>query len=82
LGLINGKVKKQMATNVIVRARNGDSSERLIRRFIKKVKKEKILEKYREKMRFIKPSDVRRMKRKRAIRKQELERLKQERQDG
>tara|TARA_R110002074_G_scaffold242146_4_gene413995 strand:+ start:250 stop:465 length:216 start_codon:yes stop_codon:yes gene_type:complete len=71
-----------MATNIIVRARNGDSPERLIRRFIKKVKNEKILEKYREKMRFTKPSDVRRMKKRRARRKQELERLKQERQDG
>jgi len=68
-----------MAVNLTVKARNGDSPERLIKRFIKKVKKEKILEKYREKMRYIKPSDVRRAKRKRAKRKQELERLKQER---
>jgi len=71
-----------MTTNIIVRARNGDTSERLIRRFIKRVKKEKILEKYREKMRFTKPSDIRRMKRKRARRKQELENLKQEKQNG
>ena len=68
-----------MAVNLTVKARNGDSPERLIKRFIKKVKKEKILEKYREKMRYVKPSDVRRAKRKRARRKQELERLKQER---
>ena len=68
-----------MAINLTVKARNGDSPERLIKRFMKKVKKEKILEKYREKMRYIKPSDVRRAKRKRAKRKQELERLKQER---
>ena len=68
-----------MAVNLTVKARNGDSPERLIKRFMKKVKKEKILEKYREKMRYVKPSDVRRAKRKRARRKQELERLKQER---
>jgi len=68
-----------MAINLTVKARNGDSPERLIKRFMKKVKKEKILEKYREKMRYVKPSDVRRAKRKRARRKQELERLKQER---
>ena len=71
-----------MAVNLTVKARNGDSPERLIKRFIKKVKKEKILEKYREKMRYIKPSDVRRAKRKRAKRKQELENLKQEKQNG
>ena len=42
----------------------GDSS-RLIRKFIKKVKKSGILELYREKARFEKPSDKRRRQNKR-----------------
>jgi len=67
-----------MAINLEVKSRNGDSSERLIKRFIKKVKKEKILEAFKERMRFKKPSEKRREKIKRARRKQELERLKQE----
>jgi len=71
-----------MTINLEVRQRKGETTERLIKRFVKKVKKEKILEKYREKMRFTKPSDIRRMKRKRARRKQELENLKQEKQNG
>lgn len=65
-----------MSVNVEMRPKKNDSAERFIKRFIKKVKKEKILEKYKEKMRFRKPSDIRREKKKRARRKQELERLK------
>ena len=65
-----------MSINLEMRPKRNDSTERFIKRFIKKVKKEKILEKYKEKMRYRKPSDIRREKKKRARRKQELERLK------
>ena len=63
----------KMAINLEIKARNGDSSERLIKRFIKKVKKEKILEECRDRMRFRKPSDIRREAKKRAKRKMKLE---------
>jgi ribosomal protein S21 len=69
-----------MAVNVIVEPRRNESSERLIRRFIKKVKNEKVLETYREKTsHYIKPSVKRKMKRKKAIKAREkLERRRQE----
>jgi len=69
-----------MAVNVIVELRRNESSERLIRRFIKKVKNEKVLETYREKTsHYIKPSVKRKMKRKKAIKAREkLERRRQE----
>ena len=46
--------------NAEVKARRGESIERMIRRFIKTVKKEGILEEYREKMYYEKPSDRKR----------------------
>jgi ribosomal protein S21 len=69
-----------MATNVRVDQRRNESPERLIRRFIKKVKNEKILETYREKTsHYIKPSVRRKMKRKKAIKAREkLERRRNE----
>ncbi len=58
-----------MAVNVVVRPRRGESTERLIRRFIKKCKKEKIAETYRAKTdHYIKPSVKRKMKSKKARR--------------
>lgn len=58
-----------MATNVVLRLRKGESSERLIRRFIKKCKKERIVETYRERMDYyIKPAVRRKLKHKKAIR--------------
>ncbi len=69
-----------MATNVRVDQRRNESPERLIRRFIKKVKNEKIIETYREKTsHYIKPSVRRKMKRKKAIKAREkLERRRNE----
>ena len=46
--------------NVEVRLRNGESVDRLIKRFIKKVRKEEILDEYRERKYFEKPSVKRR----------------------
>jgi len=61
-----------MATNVIVRPKRNESPERLIKRFIRKCKKEKVIEKYRERTdHFIKPSVKRKLKRRKAIREQE-----------
>ena len=61
-----------MAVNVSVKARPGEYSDRLIRRFIKKVKKEKVLEKYRERCSYyIKPSVRRKIKSKKARREKE-----------
>ena len=60
-----------MATNVTVHLRRGETSERLIRRFIKKCKKDKVVETYRARTdHYIKPSVKRKMKREKAIREQ------------
>lgn len=56
-------------SNVTVKARHcGNNVERMIRRFIKKTKKEKILEEVRERRYYKKPSEVRRDKIRRADR--------------
>ena len=67
-----------MALNTKVSIRRNETTERLIRRFIKKCKKEKILEIYRSRTdHYIKPSVKRKMKREKAIREQKkLERQK------
>ena len=70
------------AVNLQVKARNNESPERLVKRFQKRVKKERILEKYKERSRFRKPSEKRRDKLKRAKRKREIEGLKEERKHG
>jgi len=44
--------------------RKNEQPERMIRRFIKKVKKEGILEEIRQRKYFVKPSEVRRKQRK------------------
>ena len=62
-----------MATNVSVTQRNNESAERLIRRFIKKCKKERIIEEVRERMSYQPPSVKKREKRKRARRALERE---------
>ena len=60
-----------MATNITVRPRRGESTERMIRRFIKKCKKQRILETYRARTDYyIKPSVKKRIKRNKAIREQ------------
>ena len=60
-----------MAINVTVRPRRGETQERMIRRFIRKCKKEKIIERYRERTDcHIKPSVKKKLKRKRAMREQ------------
>jgi ribosomal protein S21 len=58
-----------MATNVVVHLKRGESGERLVRRFIKKCKKERILETYRQRTdHYIKPAVKRKLKREKAQR--------------
>jgi|TARA_A100000172_G_scaffold23555_1_gene13697 ribosomal protein S21 len=58
-----------MASNVVVRPRRGEPAERMIRRFIKKCKKEKVIETYRARTDYyIKPSVKKRMKSEKARR--------------
>lgn len=68
-----------MATNVFVKSRRNEYPEKLIRRFIRKCKKEKVVEKYRERTEYYeKPSVKRRKKRIRAQRMREVEQRKRE----
>jgi len=63
--------------NVLVTSRQcGNNTEKMIRRFVKKCKKEKIIEKYREKKYYKKPSIVKKEKRERAHRQREREKQK------
>ena len=58
-----------MAVNVVVRPRRNESPERMIRRFNKKCKKERVVETYRAKTdHYIKPSIKKRMKSEKARR--------------
>ncbi len=58
-----------MATNVKVDLRRGETGERLIRRFIKKCKREKVVELYRAKTdHYIKPSVQKKLKSEKARR--------------
>ena len=61
-----------MPANVKVTKRRGESDERLIRRFNRKCKKQKIVQKYREKTDYyVKPSVTKRLKKQKAIREQQ-----------
>ena len=61
--------------NLEVRVRHGDSLERAIKKFMRKLKKERIVEEYIAKQRYEKPSAVRHRKKRLSEkkRKQELE---------
>ena len=67
--------KHPVNVSVKPRGRN-DTPQRMIKGFMKKVKKEKILETYRETLRYEKPSEKRRERKKR--RKQVLKKLAEE----
>jgi len=57
------KTKSRRPAHVSVATRKDESPERLIRRFLRKVKKSHIIEEFREKRFFEKPSVKRRRKR-------------------
>ena len=50
-------------THIEITPRRNEQPERMIRRFTKKVKKEGVLEQVRERKYYVKPSEVRRKKR-------------------
>lgn len=61
-----------MAVNLKVDKRRGESDEKLIHRFNRKCKKQKIVQEYREKTDYyVKPSITKRMKKQKAIREQQ-----------
>jgi len=59
-----------MATkaNVTIKPRSGESAERMIKRFMKKVKKQRIIEQIRDRRYYKKKSDVERLTKQKAIR--------------
>ena len=66
--------------NVIVRAREcRNNNERMIRKFSKKVKKERIIEQVKDRRRYKKPSVVKKEKRQRAARARLREQIKKQR---
>ena len=56
-----------MATNYTAKPRKNESPERFIKRFTRKCKKLGIIDEYRDRRYFKKPSVVRRMQKKKAI---------------
>jgi small subunit ribosomal protein S21 len=62
-----------MATNLVVRPRRGESIERVIKRFNKKVKKLGIINDYKEHQSYMKPSEKRRRAKKRSDRRRAKE---------
>jgi len=57
-----------MSQNFSVKRRKGESSEALIKRFMKKTKKSKIIDRVRKKRFFQKASDKKRLAKQKAIR--------------
>ena len=59
-----------MATkaNITIKPRAGESAERMIKRFMKKVKKQRIIEQVRDRRYYKKKSDVQRLTKQKAIR--------------
>jgi ribosomal protein S21 len=69
-----------MACNVVVDSREcRGNHEKMIRRFIKKCKKERIVEQYKERQRYKKPSEKKRDKRDRAARERKRQETKKKR---
>jgi len=73
-------MSKKRSVNVVVKSKyNGEPIERMIRRFNKKVKKEKIIEDFRENRYYEKPSE--RKKREARRKKKVLEKLRLKREN-
>jgi small subunit ribosomal protein S21 len=68
-----------MPANLVVRPRRNENIERVIKRFNKKVKKLGIIEEYKDKQRYMKPSERRRRAKKRSDRRRAKELAKQKR---
>ncbi len=73
-------MSRRKGANVVVTARQcRGNHEKMIRKFIKKCKKEKIIEQIRDRRYYKKPSDVRRHKKQAAIRRHRRDLEKQKR---
>ena len=68
-----------MPTNLVVKPRRNENIERAIKRFNKKVKKLGIIEEYKDKQRYMKPSDKKRRAKKCSDRRRAKELAKQKR---
>lgn len=68
-----------MATNLVVRPRRNENIERVIKRFNKKVKKLGIIDEFKERSRYMKPSEKRRRQKKRSDRRRAKEEAKRKR---
>ena len=68
-----------MPTNLVIYPRRNENIERAIKRFIKKTKKLGIIDHYKEKQRYLKPSEKRRKRNKRSDRRRAKELAKQKR---
>ena len=71
-------MKTKKVVNVEITPRRNESPERMVRRFIKKVKKERILEEVRDRAYYTKPSDRRRKEKR--DRKRTLDKLRRDRE--
>jgi len=60
-------MKKPVNVSVRANPKKNEHPEKLVRRFMKKVKKERIIEQVRERRAYIKPSEKRRRAKKRAV---------------
>jgi len=65
-----------MATNYSVKVRRNDNIERVIKRFIKKTKKLGIIDEVKERRYYLKPSEKRRLMKKRSDAKRKKEEAK------
>ena len=70
---------KGKKSNLVVRPRRNESPERMIKRFNKKVKKMGIIDEIKERRHYIKPSEQKRIAKKRAIAKRKKEEAKAKR---
>ena len=66
-----------MATNYSVKVRRNDNIERVIKRFIKKTKKLGIIDEVKERRFYVKPSEKRRLAKKRSDAKRKKEETKE-----
>ncbi len=71
-----------MATNHIAKPRKNEDPNRFIKRFIKKCKKLGIIDEFKDRKRYTKPSVKRRLAKKRAIAKQKKELRKRQRRQN
>ena len=70
------KMPKKKANVLVTSKECRGNHERMIRRFIKKCKKERVIERYKDKQRYKKPSEKKRDKRARAARERKRQELK------